>query len=100
MLLFNNIEFLNTGIAGLYIARKNGVVSLEYNGPHNSSQENIIFTLPLGYRPLTNQRIAIYPTEKTLTLIVYVNGKVVLDSLPGGPTFVNGGLSFVCEQYI
>lgn len=95
----DNIQNLNTGISGLNVIKRNGVVSINYNGAHTGGPSNRIYTLPVGFRPYTTHRISIFPTGTTNTnMIISSDGGVTIDCNTGGPTLVVGGYSFLVNE--
>ncbi|MGL5745028.1 MAG: hypothetical protein ACRCXX_07755 [Cetobacterium sp.] len=97
LLEYRNIgSSLNTGVPGLLVFKRNGVVTVSYVGPHSGGASNIIYTLPVGFRPYAMQRVSIFPTSAHNTnMIIYNNGGIVIDCYTGGPTTVSGGYSFL-----
>lgn len=90
---------LNTGISGLSVIKRNGVVSVSYSGPHTGGPSNLIYTLPIGFRPYLTHRISIFPTGTSNTnMMISSDGGVVIDCMTGGPTHVFGSYSFLATE--
>ena len=81
------------------VVKRNGVVSITYNGAHTGGPANRIYTLPVGFRPYITHRISIFPVGTTNTnMIISSDGGVAIDCNTGGPTLVVGGYSFLVNE--